>query len=44
MSTATRVPQTALMAAEELSADDARATLRHIGRRHLATDAFRRFR
>lgn len=44
MSTATRVPQTALMSTPELSADDARATLRRVGLRHLAADAFRRFR
>jgi YihY family inner membrane protein len=44
MSTATRVPQTSTMSAEELSADDAAAVLRRIGRWRLAKDSFKRFR
>lgn len=44
MSTATRVPQTSTMKADELSADDAAAVLRRIGRRQLAKDSFVRFR
>ncbi len=44
MSSATRVPQTRLMSSEELSADDARATLRRVGRSRLLKDCFTRFR
>lgn len=44
MSTATRVPETSRQAAEELSADDAAAVLRRVGRVHLLRDSFRRFR
>jgi len=44
MSTATRVPETTRQATDELSADDATATLRRIGRWHLLRDSFRRFR
>ena len=44
MSTATHVPETSRFGREELSADDARATLRHVGLRRLAVDSFRRFR
>ena len=44
MSTATKVPQTRTMSGEELSADDAWATLRRTGRRRLLRDAFLRFR
>ena len=44
MSTATHVPETSRLSREELSADDARATLRHVGTRRLAVDSFRRFR
>ena len=44
MSTATHVPETSSFAREELSADDARATLRHTGTRRLFVDAFRRLR
>lgn len=44
MSTATRVPETSLMAPGELSADDAMVTLRRVGRRKLTADSFRRFR
>lgn len=44
MSTATRVPQTSTMAADELSADDAAAILRRIGRWRLVKDSFTRFR
>lgn len=44
MSTATKVPQTRDMSGDELSADDAWATLRRIGKRRLLRDAFVRFR
>jgi YihY family inner membrane protein len=44
MSTATKVPETSTMSGEELSADDAMATLRHYGRWHLVKDSFVRFR
>jgi YihY family inner membrane protein len=44
MSTATHVPETSRFSRDELSADDARATLAHVGLRHLAIDSFRRFR
>ena len=44
MSTATKVPQTRDLAGEELSADDAWATLRRGGIRALLRDAFLRFR
>lgn len=44
MSSVTRVPQTASLSQQEPSADDAWATLRHVGLRRLAVDAFRRFR
>ena len=44
MSSVTRVPQTRTMAGNELSADDARTTLRHYGSWHLVRDAFVRFR
>ena len=44
MSSVTRVPQTKTMQAEELSADDARETLRHYGRMKLVRDSFVRFR
>lgn len=44
MSSATRVPQTSTMAAEELSADDAAAILARIGRWRLVKDSFTRFR
>ena len=44
MSSVTRVPQTRTMDGEELSADDARTTLRHYGRLKLVKDAFVRFR
>ena len=44
MSSVTRVPQTRTMAGGELSADDARTTLRHYGRWRLVRDAFVRFR
>jgi YihY family inner membrane protein len=44
MSTATRVPETSRQAVEELSADDAAAVLRRVGRVHLLRDSFRRFR
>lgn len=44
MSTATHVPETSRFARDQLSADDARATLRHLGYRRLAVDSFRRFR
>jgi YihY family inner membrane protein len=44
MSTATHVPETSRLSRDELSADDARATLAHVGLRHLAVDSFRRFR
>ncbi|MFC4535956.1 YihY/virulence factor BrkB family protein [Sphaerisporangium dianthi] len=44
MGTATAVPQTRSMSGDELSADDAWATLRHYGRWHLVRDSFIRFR
>jgi len=44
VSTATKVPQTSTFSSEELSADDAAATLRRIGLRQLARDSFLRFR
>lgn len=44
MASVTRVPQTRTMAGDELSADDARTTLRHYGSWHLVRDAFVRFR
>jgi YihY family inner membrane protein len=44
MSSVTRVPQTTTMAAGDLSADDARATLRRHGTWQLAKDSFVRFR
>ena len=44
MSTATRVPQTRTMRGEELSADDARTTLRRHGGWRLLADSFMRFR
>lgn len=44
MSTATRVPETSRQSVEELSADDAAAVLRRVGRLHLLRDSFRRFR
>src|SRR5215207_973443 len=44
MSTAAPVPETALMAGETLSADNALATLRHVGSYSLVRDAFIRFR
>ncbi len=44
MSTATHVPETSRFGREELSADDARATLSHTGVRRLLVDAFRRMR
>lgn len=44
MSSVTRVPQTCSMAAADLSAEDAKATLRHYGRWKLVKDAFIRFR
>ena len=44
MSSVTRVPQTALMHEGDLSADDARETLRVYGRLRLVRDAFVRFR
>lgn len=44
MSTATKVPQTRDLAGEDLSADDAWATLRRGGIRVLLRDAFLRFR
>jgi len=44
VSTATHVPETTRFARDQLSADDARATLRHVGYRRLAVDSFRRFR
>ena len=44
MSSVTRVPQTRTMDGEELSADDARTTLRHYGSLKLVKDAFVRFR
>jgi YihY family inner membrane protein len=44
MSSVTRVPETSSMAADELSADDARETLRQYGRWKLVKDSFIRFR
>jgi YihY family inner membrane protein len=44
MSSVSRVPQTRTMDGGELSADDARTTLRHYGRTRLIKDAFIRFR
>ncbi len=44
MSSVSRVPQTRTMDGGELSADDARTTLRHYGRIRLIKDAFIRFR
>jgi len=44
MSTAAPVPETAPMAGETLSADNALATLRHVGSYSLVRDAFIRFR
>lgn len=44
MSSTTRVPETSRMSGEELTMDDARATLRHYGRRQLLWESFRRFR
>jgi YihY family inner membrane protein len=44
MSSVSRVPQTRTMDGEELSADDARTTLRHYGRLRLVKDSFVRFR
>ncbi|HYY11253.1 MAG TPA: YhjD/YihY/BrkB family envelope integrity protein, partial [Kineosporiaceae bacterium] len=44
MSTATHVPETSQFSREQLSADDARATLSHVGTRRLLTDAFSRLR
>lgn len=44
MSTATHVPETSRFGREELSADDARAALRHVGVRRLLGEAFRRMR
>lgn len=44
MSTATKVPQTHLMPGDDLSADDAWATLRRGGFGSLVRDSFRRFR
>lgn len=44
MSTATHVPQTSTLAAEELSADDAAEVLRRVGRQALVRDSFLRFR
>ncbi|MGZ4616041.1 MAG: YihY/virulence factor BrkB family protein, partial [Actinomycetes bacterium] len=44
MSSVTRVPQTTTMDEADLSADDARATLRHYGRWKLVKDSFVRFR
>lgn len=44
MSSVTRVPQTCTMDERDLSADDARTTLRHYGRLKLVKDAFVRFR
>ena len=44
MSTATRVPETRLMAGDELSAEDAWVTLRRIGVKSLIRDSFLRFR
>jgi YihY family inner membrane protein len=44
MSSVTRVPQTRTMNEADLSADDARTTLRHYGRWPLLRDSFVRFR
>jgi len=44
MSSVTRVPQTRTMNEQDLSADDARTTLRHYGRTTLVKNAFVRFR
>ena len=44
MSSVTRVPQTRTMDEADLSADDARTTLRHYGRWPLVRDSFVRFR
>jgi YihY family inner membrane protein len=44
MSTATHVPETSRFSQDELSADDARATLTHTGTGRLVSDSFRRFR
>ncbi len=44
MSSVSRVPQTRTMDGGELSADDARTTLRHYGRIRLIKDSFIRFR
>ncbi|WP_344654473.1 YihY/virulence factor BrkB family protein [Cryptosporangium japonicum] len=44
MSSTNRVPETRLMGHDQLSADDAWATLRKYGRWHLLRDAFVRFR
>ncbi len=44
MSTASRVPETALMGEDELSADEAAATLRRFGRWSLAKHSFTRLR
>ena len=44
MSSVTRVPQTRTMEATDLTADDARTTLRHYGSTKLVKDAFIRFR
>ena len=40
MSSVSRVPQTRTMEGDELSADDARTTLRHYGSWRLVRDAF----
>ena len=44
MGTSTRVPETSVLAGDELSADDAVTTLRRYGRRKLIKDSFVRFR
>jgi len=44
MSTATHVPQTSTLRRDELSADDATATLRRVGARVLVRDSFLRLR
>ena len=44
MSTASHVPETSRFNQDELSADDARATLTHVGIGRLVTDSFRRMR
>jgi YihY family inner membrane protein len=44
VSSVTRVPETCTMAEADLSADDARTTLRHYGRWDLVKDSFIRFR